>query len=180
MFEVPGQVGGSGAASTREATGRETRLLVWLPLVISLVLLVLAPLVPDSVPAAPIPANGVISTGGTYTGTRVATGPEEVAVTITTVAPVVLDRCAIRGKDDLISVTAPGANVTVRDCTGVAENPNATGQLKGRFIKATPDHPGYPRTSRVVNEKNHIEGTRGIWIPNGTPSAQGEIRIRGN
>ena len=134
----------------------------------------------DDVAPAPIPPNGVISSGGIYTGIRNATGPEEVAIIITTASPVVLDHCTIRGKDDLISVTAAGADVTVRNCTGIAENPNVAGQLKGRFFNANRDLPLYAGPSRVVIENNRIEGTRGIWVTNWTPSAGGEITIRRN
>jgi hypothetical protein len=100
-----------------------------------------------------------ITAGGTYTGNWQSLDPTVPAVQIATAAPVVLQDCHIRSRSTLIFSGLPNANVTIRDCSGYALNPNVAGQAAGRFADIE-------NFSNVDIENNYLEGTSGIWLLN--------------
>jgi hypothetical protein len=116
----------------------------------------------------------VITRGGTYSGNWQSTDPDRPAVEVKTSAPVVLENCSVRGKEDLIETMVKGARLTVRDCHGYGINPGVAGRVKGRFVYAK-----YPASLKV--EHNYLEGTTGIKIYDWTHGASGEtLKVRYN
>lgn len=81
----------------------------------------------------------VISSGGTYSGNWVSDDPSVPAVTIKTTQPVVLQDSVISSRGDLIQISGSGngANVTVKNVTGTALDPQVSGQSRGSFITGT-------------------------------------------
>jgi hypothetical protein len=86
------------------------------------------------------PANPTairITTGGTYTGNWSSADPSIAAVTVLTDQPVLIEDSTVSGKGDLISIygsSQVGANVTVKDVTGVAQDPGEAGLRRGIFV----------------------------------------------
>lgn len=116
----------------------------------------------------------VITAGGTYSGNWQSLDPNLPAVEIKTTAPVVIENCNIRGKNDLIKTSVQGAKLTVRNCRGYGLNPGVAGQIKGRFVHAV-------RPASLVVEHNFLEGTTGIKVYSWQHGAPGEtLKIRYN
>jgi hypothetical protein len=105
--------------------------------------------------------------------------PSEPVLAIKTTKPVILENCDLKGRDDLIRSTTPGANITVKNTNGyglnpLASKPDGMGHVKGHFANIQ-------GAGRVVIENNHLEGTRGIFIRKWTHEvAREEIKIRYN
>jgi hypothetical protein len=86
------------------------------------------------------PANPMaiqITTGGTYTGNWSSSNPNVAAVTVLTDQPIVIEDSTVSGRGDLISIfgsSQGGANVTVKNVTGVAQDPGMAGLRRGLFV----------------------------------------------
>ena len=80
----------------------------------------------------------IITAGGTYSGNVISDDPTRAAVTIDTDQPVVIENSVVRGRGPLIDIAnvGSGANVTIANTTGIALDPQVTGQLRGSFIVA--------------------------------------------
>lgn len=116
----------------------------------------------------------VITAGGTYSGNWQSTDPDLPAVEIKTTAPVIIEDCNVRGKDDLIETSVRGARLTVRDCHGYGINPGVAGEVKGRFV-----YTKYAASLTV--EHNYLEGNTGIKVYEWQHGAPGEtLKIRYN
>ena len=86
------------------------------------------------------PANPMavqITTGGTYIGNWSSTDPSVAAITVLTDQPVLIEDSTVSGKGDLIAIygnSQAGANVTVKNVTGVAQDPGKMGLKRGLFV----------------------------------------------
>ncbi len=79
-----------------------------------------------------------ITAGGTYSGNVTSDDPSRAAVTIDTDQPVVIINSTIEGRGNLIEIAnvGRGANVTIRNTTGTALDPQVRGRLRGSFVVA--------------------------------------------
>ena len=127
-------------------------------------------LVVANVAAGPL----VVTRGGTYSGTFASDDPRTAAVTVRTAEPVVIEHAEITGRGTLIDVRAEQADVTVRDCRGVGQNPNVAGRAPGRFLSAE-------SFDRVVVEHCELTSTAGIYLlTNADRHRSGAVRIVAN
>jgi hypothetical protein len=115
----------------------------------------------------------VISRGGTYSGNWESADPKIPAVTITTVQPVVIQNCRLRGKGHLISSLQSGSNVTVRNCVGQGLNPGVVNGRTGRFVNLY-------KPNSVTVERNTLLSTAGIYVDGAGAAASGGIAVRYN
>ncbi len=97
-----------------------------------------------------------ISQGGTYSGNWESQDPTKPAVLITTSDPVIIQNCYIRSMGNLIQTLNnydqhQAANVTIRNCSGYALNPNIKGQQNGAFYASA-------ETENLTFEHNFAEG----------------------
>lgn len=126
----------------------------------------------------PIPANGVITTGGTYTGTRISTSSGPV-LTIQTDQPVVLDGCTLTrtvpSTTDLISELGT-TDITIVRCT-ITDAESGIGRLinpefftsfvfENNFLERTGgiyfQTPGETATTIRV-ARNKVKNIQGLW-----------------
>lgn len=156
--------------SRRGAFGKPARLVVCAVLaMLSLVAVVLSG---DAYGQANYSGRKVITSGGTYSGNWQSTDPDLPAVEVKTTAPVIIEKCNIRGKNDLIKTSVRGAKLTVRDCRGSGLNPGVAGRIKGRFVHAV-------RPASLTVEHNYLEGTTGIKVyewQHGAPNETLKVR----
>jgi hypothetical protein len=107
----------------------------------------------------------VITSGGTYTGNWRSLNAGTPAVDIETSQPVIILNSNIESMSTLISASNGNANVTVKNTSGWALNPNVSGQSPGRFLDAE-------NFSNLDIEDNSMVGTAGIemgyWTGGGT------------
>ncbi|TDN38345.1 hypothetical protein A8B98_23570 [Hymenobacter sp. UV11] len=105
----------------------------------------------------------VITRAGTYTGNYQSLASGVPCILVNTTEAVVLEGCNLSGAGYLIQ-SGTGANLTVRNCSGVALAPSVDGQSPGHFLDT------YQSASLVV-EHNYLSGTSGIvvnrWAGNG-------------
>jgi chitinase len=116
-----------------------------------------------------ISANGNLITGD-YSGTT--TTP---AILVTTAAPVIILNSTIETTGDFI-VGQNGNDITVVNCTAIADNPNVRGTQKGIFLRVT-----NPVNISVRN--NIIQGARiGLYVNgySGNHTHNQTIRVIGN
>ena len=105
--------------------------------------------------AAPI----VITKGGTYSGNWESKDGTVAAVKVQTSEPVIIENCKIRAAGEGVSAYSTDANLTVRNCTGEALNPNVLGKQKQGFVAA-----GVFKTLTVENneETGFATGVRAL------------------
>ncbi len=107
----------------------------------------------------------VITSGGTYSGNWRSLSANTPAVDIQTSQPVTILNSDMESMSTLISASNGGANVTVKNSSGWALNPNRGGQSPGRFLDAE-------NFSNLDIENNSMVGTAGIemgyWTGGGT------------
>ena len=83
------------------------------------------------------PAPITITSGGTYSGNWISNDPTVPAVTVKTDAPVIIQNSTMQSRGNLIQINGiNGANVTVRNVTATALDPQVAGQQRGAFITA--------------------------------------------
>ncbi|MER8383501.1 hypothetical protein [Mesorhizobium sp. M1399] len=114
----------------------------------------------------------IITAGGTYSGRWHSDDPDVPAVTIRTTEPVTIENCVVSGVGTLISTRygeaehrSDGVNprnthyadVTVRNCRAIGQQPELRDRAPPRFIVAL-----NPR--RIDVQHNSVEGSRGIWV----------------
>ncbi len=102
-------------------------------------------------------ATLVIDHGGTFSGTWESDDAKTPCVRIDTSEPVVIGNSSLRGKGDLIVSSHDHANITVRNTSGVGQNPNVAGKCAGRFVSIE-------RFSGVTIENCSMENTAGIYL----------------
>jgi uncharacterized protein YjdB len=107
----------------------------------------------------------VITGAGTYSGNWQSMDPETPAVTVATTAPVIIENSHIRSVAALIKVGVAGADLTVRNCIGVAVNPAAKGQSNGSFLEAS-------SPARLDVENNYIENAKSGVLVHGYSGAR--------
>ena len=136
-------------------------------------LLVLAGILPGWAAAQAISYAGplVITQGGTYSGNYQSLDSSVPCILVNTTAPVVLQGCRLAGAGHLIQ-SGTGANLTVRECSGVGLTPSVDGQPPGHFLDA------YQSQSLVV-EHNTFSGTSGIVVDRWTGKS-GTLTVRYN
>ncbi|MGI4834044.1 MAG: Ig-like domain-containing protein [Janthinobacterium lividum] len=115
----------------------------------------------------------MITKGGTYTGNYQSLSSNVPCILVNTNQPVVLDGCNLSGAGHLIQ-SGSGANLTVRNCTGVALTPSADNTPPGHFLDTY-------QSQNLVVEHNTLNGTTGIivnrWQNTGTG---GTLTVRYN
>ncbi|MEA2733986.1 MAG: hypothetical protein QOE14_437, partial [Humisphaera sp.] len=99
----------------------------------------------------------VITKGGTYTGSWENLLDRNPVITVKTTEPVVIQNATIKGKGNLIYSATAGANITVRNSSGVGVNPNVAGASPGRFITVE-------GAKNLVVDNNYLESTGGIHV----------------
>ena len=131
--------------------------------------------VPGKPPEVPYSGPLVITRGGVYTGKWESLDPAVPAVTVRTAEPVVIENAVVRGRGVLIATGADHADVTVRNSSGYALNPNVSGLTPGRFFEAF-------RFDNVLLENNYLEGTGGIKLLEygGDFTTANTVRVIGN
>lgn len=105
-----------------------------------------------------------ITSGGTYSGIWNSEDPGTPAVTIDTDDPVVVQDSIITGRGILIRVRGAqaGANVTIENVTGTANDPGIAGKQRGSFVYAT-------NVNSLVVKNCTITGTSfGVYILSST------------
>jgi hypothetical protein len=116
-----------------------------------------------------IQANGNLITGD-YDGT-----PTIPAILVTTTAPVIILNSNIETTGDFI--VGQGSNdITVINCTAVADNPNVRGMQKGIFLRVT-------KPVNIAMRNNVIQGVRiGLYLNgySGNHTHNQTIRVIGN
>ena len=117
--------------------------------------------------AAPL----VITKGGTYSGNYQSLDSNVPCIVVNTTAPVVLQGCYLSGAGHLIQ-SGTGANLTIRNCTGVALKPSVDNQSPGHFLDS------YQSQSLTI-EHNSFSGTSGIVVNRWTGSS-GTLTVRYN
>ncbi|WP_223648478.1 Ig-like domain-containing protein [Hymenobacter psoromatis] len=113
----------------------------------------------------------VITQGGTYSGNYQSLDSRVPCILVNTTAPVVLLGCKLSGAGHLIQ-SGTGANLTVRECSGVGLAPSVDGQPPGHFLDS------YQSQSLVV-EHNSFSGTSGIVV-NRWAGNSGALTVRYN
>ena len=113
----------------------------------------------------------VITKGGTYTGNYQSLTSGVPCVVVNTTEAVVLDGCHLSGAGYLIQ-SGSGANLTVRNCSGVALAPTVDGQPPGHFLDTY-------QSANLVVEHNYLSGTSGIVV-NRWASGSGTLTVRYN
>jgi parallel beta-helix repeat protein len=114
-----------------------------------------------------------ITSGGTYSGQWQSLDPNVPAVTIATDQPVTIVNSVVDGKGTLIYSKSGHSDITIRNVTGYAHNPNVYGKPTGFFLDD-----GSGLTNLTV-ESSYMEGTRGIVVDANSRSVN-KIRIWGN
>ena len=99
----------------------------------------------------------VIRQGGTYSGNWQSLSPDVPAISIETSEPVIIENSRIRSAGTLIQTMGALANLTVRNTSGYALNPNRVDLYPGRFLDAE-------QFVNVALENNYMEGTSGIYL----------------
>ena len=99
----------------------------------------------------------VIRQGGTYSGNWQSLSPDVPAISVETSEPVIIENSRIRSAGTLIQTMGAFANLTVRNTSGYALNPNRVDLYPGRFLDAE-------QFVNVVLENNYMEGTSGIYL----------------
>ncbi len=117
--------------------------------------------------AAPI----VITKGGTYTGNYRSLASGVPCVVVNTTEPVVLDGCHLAGAGYLIQ-SGSGANLVVRNCSGLGLAPSVDGQAPGHFLDTY-------QSANLVIEHNYFSGTSGIVVNRWTGGG-GTLTVRYN
>jgi hypothetical protein len=113
----------------------------------------------------------VITSGGTYTGDWVSTNPNQAAVTIDTNQPVTIINSTIEGQGNLIATGTNGANITVKNTTGIADDPSQAGKGPGQFLNAV-------NASNIDLEHNTIKNAGAYVINiNGWTGSSGTVKI---
>jgi hypothetical protein len=117
----------------------------------------------------------VITSGGTYSGSWENLADRNPVVTIKTTEPVVIQNATIKGKGHLIQSTVVGANITVRNSSGIGVNPNVSGASPGRFVNAE-------GAKNLVIDNNYLESTAGIHVLgyDGNHTAAQTIKVTNN
>ena len=109
----------------------------------------------------------VITHGGTYTGNWQSTSANTAAIEIATSEPVIIINSNIQSRGNLIETSVSHANVTIKNTSGWALNPNVSGRSPGRFLDAE-------NFDNLDIENNTMAGTSGIemgyYAGNGTAS----------
>ncbi len=77
-----------------------------------------------------------INAGGTYSGNVISTSTTTPAITINTTQAVTITNTTITGKGPSLISAGPGANLTVTNTTGIAQDPDISGQLRAIFVVA--------------------------------------------
>jgi hypothetical protein len=116
-----------------------------------------------------IQTNGNLITGD-YDGT-----PTIPAILVTTTAPVIILNSNIETSGDFI-VGQGGNDITVINCTAVADNPNVRGMQKGIFLRVT-------KPVNIAMRNNVIQGVRiGLYLNgySGNHTHNQTIRVIGN
>jgi len=113
----------------------------------------------------------VITKGGTYTGNYQSLASGTPCILVNTTEPVVLQGCHLSGAGYLIQ-SGTGANLTVRNCSGVALAPSVDGQSPGHFLDTY-------QSANLVIEHNYFSGTSGIVVNRWT-SGSGTLTVRYN
>ncbi|NML67709.1 T9SS type A sorting domain-containing protein [Hymenobacter sp. RP-2-7] len=115
----------------------------------------------------------MITKGGTYTGNYQSLSSDVPCILVNTNQPVILDGCNLSGAGHLIQ-SGSGANLTVRNCTGVALTPSTDNTPPGHFLDTY-------QSRNLVVEHNTLTGTTGIvvnrWQNTGTG---GTLTVRYN
>ena len=117
--------------------------------------------------AAPL----VITKGGTYSGNYQSLDSNVPCILVNTTAPVVLQGCRLAGAGHLIQ-SGTGANLTIRECSGVGRTPSVDGQPPGHFLDSY-------QSQNLVVEHNTFSGTSGIVVNRWTGKA-GTLTVRYN
>jgi hypothetical protein len=78
----------------------------------------------------------IITSGGRYSGNWVSNDPAIPAIRVITSEPVIIENSTVTGKGSLIVLHA-GANLIVRNVTGVALDPGIAGKPRGIFVLGT-------------------------------------------
>ena len=115
-----------------------------------------------------------ITRGGTYSGNWESNDPKTPAVTVATTDPVTIVNSNIRSAGELISASGH-VDLTVRNTTGRALNPEVSSKHAGRFL----DVDGW---TQVTVENCEMDGTSGIYLNNyrGDHSAGQSVSILRN
>jgi hypothetical protein len=156
---------------SRHMTVRKTLLVALFGALAAIAILVTAN---DLVSAQTYSGPKTITTGGTYTGNWESNDPKVPAVKVLTQKAVTIENCNIRSKGTLIDAGS-SSNLTVKNCSGYALNPDVAGMYPGRFLRADD-------FKNIVVENNYMEGTSGIWLHRytGSGSADNSLKIRYN
>ncbi|MEJ7665166.1 MAG: hypothetical protein WKG07_39410 [Hymenobacter sp.] len=118
--------------------------------------------------AAPL----VITKGGTYSGNYQSLDSNVPCILVNTTAPVVLQGCRLAGAGHLIQ-SGTGANLTIRECSGVGLTPSVDGQPPGHFLDSY-------QSQNLVVEHNTFSGTSGIVVNRWTSGKSGTLTVRYN
>ena len=113
----------------------------------------------------------VITKGGTYSGNYQSLDSKVPCILVNTTAPVVLQGCRLSGAGHLIQ-SGSGANLTVRECSGVGLTPSVDGQPPGHFLDSY-------QSQSLVLEHNTFSGTSGIVV-NRWSGTTGALTVRYN
>lgn len=92
-----------------------------------------------------------ITAGGTYSGNWESLDPQIPAVSVQTSQAVIIENCRIQTESDAIQSYGYHPDITVRNCTGQALNPNVRGQKMGYFVIVA-------EPTSVVVEHNSMTG----------------------
>ena len=99
----------------------------------------------------------IVTRGENYQGTWTSEDAQVPVVQIETAEPVIFDRCTFIGRGILIESRIDHSDITIRDCTGIGENPNLTGRCAGRFLEDE-------SFDRVRVEHCELSHTAGIYL----------------
>ncbi|KAA9339255.1 hypothetical protein F0P96_01110 [Hymenobacter busanensis] len=132
--------------------------------------------VPASQLAAPAEHGTlVVRHGGVYTGSYRSENSAVPCIRIDTTEPVTLQGCQLEGAGTLIEATNGGAQLIIRDCTGVGLLPSVDNKPHGRFLEVNS-----ARSVRIENnEFSHTSGIL-IYLWGGDGSAQQTLTVLRN
>lgn len=104
-----------------------------------------------------LPSPLVVIHGGTYRGNWVSENSDVPVVRIETAEPVLFDHCTFTGRGNLIESRIDHSDITIRNCIGIGENPNAAGKCAGRFLEDE-------SFDRLRIEHCELKHTAGIYV----------------
>ena len=133
----------------------------------------LAASTPVSLTSSPSSTTITITKGGTYSGKWSSNSPSVPAVLVTTDEPVTILNSTVTGRSDLIAIQGKtGANVTITNVTGTAQDPQVAGMARGMFVNAV-------TTNALVVKNCTVAGASfGVYLSHSTMT--GRLQITNN